>query len=201
MDKKVKQKQAGRWDEYVQKTKQVKETATGSLDAPKSAWHKRETRLCYTGWKMPDNKITDNRCRRYIRITDEESWRMIDEIATHDGYNSFNKIINDALFYGLPILRDKVVGGTVTEEERNSLMQPRTSGSTKEEFYAVLTRLLKETVMNIAINKSILSSLFNFISETSQDEKIIKKLNDGLLADTPEYLEQFEADGIKNLRK
>ena len=43
---------------------------------------------------MSDNKITDNRCRRYIRITDEESWRIIDEIATHDGYNSFNKIIN-----------------------------------------------------------------------------------------------------------
>ena len=52
---------------------------------------------------------------------------MIDEISTYGGYNSFNKIINDALFYGLPVLRDKVVGGTVTEEERNSLMQPRTS--------------------------------------------------------------------------
>ena len=150
---------------------------------------------------MPDNKITDNRCRRYIRITDEESWRIIDEISTHDGYNSFNKIINDALFYGLPILRDKVVGGMVTEEERNSLIQPRTSGSTQEEFYAVLTRLLSETVLNVAINKSILSSLFSFISETFQGEEIIKKFNDGKLADTPEYLEQFEAEGIKNLRK
>lgn len=126
---------------------------------------------------------------------------MIDEIATHDGYNSFNKIINDALFYGLPILLDKVGGGMVTEEERNSLMQPRTSGSTQEEFYAVLTRLLSETVLNITINKSILSSLFNFISDKYSGEEIIKKLNNGLLADTPEYLEQFEAEGIKNLRK
>ena len=32
--------------------------------------------LCPTGGKMPDNKVTDNRCRRYIRITDEESWRI-----------------------------------------------------------------------------------------------------------------------------
>lgn len=151
---------------------------------------------------MPDNKITDNRCRRYIRINDEESWRIIDEISKGDGYNSFNKIINDALFYGLPVLRDKVVGGTVTEEERNSLMQPRTSGSTKEEFYATLTRLLKETVLNITINKSILSSLFNFISDKySGEQGIIQKFNNGLLADTPEYLEQFEAEGIKNLRK
>ena len=151
---------------------------------------------------MADNKITDNRCRRYIRITDEESWRLIDEISTHDGYNSFNKIIKDALFYGLPVLRDKVVGGTVTEEERNSLIQPRTSGSTQEEFYAVLTRLLSETVLNITINKSILSSLFNFISEKySGEQGIIQKFNNGLLADTPEYLEKFEAEGIKNLRK
>lgn len=126
---------------------------------------------------------------------------MIDEISKGDGYNSFNKIINDALFYGLPVLLDKVVGGMVTEEERNSLMQPRTSGSTQEKFYAVLTKLLSETVLNITINKSILSSLYNFISEISQDEEIVKKLNSGLLADTPEYLEQFEAEGIKNLRK
>ena len=150
---------------------------------------------------MPGNKMTDNRCRRYIRISDEESWRMIDEIATYGGYNSFNKIINDALFYGLPILRDKDVGGIVTEAEKENLVAPRKSGSTAEEFYATLTRLLSETVLNITINKSILSSLYNFISEISQGEEIIKKFNDGQLADTPEYLEQFEAEGIKNLRK
>ena len=151
---------------------------------------------------MPDNKITDNRCRRYIRITDEESWRMIDEISTHDGYNSFNKVINDALFYGLPILRDKVVGGMVTEEERNSLMQPRKSGSTQEEFYAVLTRLLSETVLNVTINKSILSSIYNFLSEKyASDRELIKDFNTGLLADTPEYLGSYEAEGIKRLRR
>ena len=151
---------------------------------------------------MPDNKRTDNRCRRYIRITDEGSWSMIDEISAHDGYNSFNKIINDALFYGLPILRDKVVGGMVTEEERENLVAQRKSGSTQEEFYVVLTRLLSETVLNITINKSILSSLFNFISDKySGEQGTIQKFNNGQLADTPEYLEQFEAEGIKNLRK
>lgn len=89
----------------------------------------------------------------------------------------------------------------MTEEERNSLMQPRKSGSTDEEFYATLTRLLSETVLNVTINKSILSSLFNFISEKYSDEEIIKKFNGGQLADTPIYLEQFEVEGIKNLRK
>lgn len=89
----------------------------------------------------------------------------------------------------------------VTEEEKENLVAPRKSGSTDEEFYATLTRLLRETVLNVTINKSILSSLFNFISEKHSDEEIIKKLNSGLFADTPEYLEKFEAEGIKNLRK
>ena len=139
--------------------------------------------------------------QRHIRIADSEMIEQIERLTKFPGYESANKVINEALFYGMPILYEKLTGGMVTEEERNSLIQPRTSGSTQEEFYAVLTRLLNETVLNVAINKSILSSLFNFISETFQGEEIIKKLNNGLLADTPEYLEQFEAEGIKNLRK
>ena len=99
-------------------------------------------------------------------------------------------------------LTDKTRWDELTEEERNSLIQPRTNGSTQEEFYAVLTKLLSETVLNVAINKSILSSLYNFISDKySGEQGIIQKFNNGLLADTPEYLEQFEAEGIKNLRK
>ena len=139
--------------------------------------------------------------QRHIRIADSEMIEQIERLTKFPGYESANKVINEALFYGMPILYEKLTGGMVTEEERNSLIQPRTSGSTQEEFYATLTRLLKETVLNISINKSILSSIYNFISETSQDEEIVKKLNGGLLADTPEYLEQFEAEGIKNLRK
>lgn len=139
--------------------------------------------------------------QRHIRIADSEMIEQIERLTKLPGYESANKVINEAIFYGMPILYEKLTGGMVTEEERNSLIQPRTSGSTQEEFYAVLTRLLRETVLNVTINKSILSSLFNFISETFQGEEIIKKLNNGLLADTPEYLEQFEVEGIKNLRK
>ena len=139
--------------------------------------------------------------QRHIRIADSEMIEQIERLTKFPGYESANKVINEALFYGMPILYEKLTGGMVTEEERNSLIQPRTSGSTQEEFYATLTRLLSETVLNITINKSILSSIYNLISETSQGEEIIKKFNNGLLADTPEYLEQFEAEGIKNLRK
>ncbi len=140
--------------------------------------------------------------QRHIRIADSEMIEQIERLTKLPGYESANKVINEAIFYGMPILYEKLTGGMVTEEERNSLIQPRTSGSTQEEFYAVLTRLLRETVLNVTINKSILSSLYNFISEKYPDEQgIIQKFNNGLLADTPEYLEHFEAEGIKNLRK
>ena len=139
--------------------------------------------------------------QRHIRIADSEMIEQIERLTKLPGYESANKVINEALFYGMPILYEKLTGGMVTEEEKENLVAPRKSESTDEEFYATLRRLLSETVLNVAINKPILSSLFNFISETFQGEEIIKKLNNGLLADTPEYLEQFEAEGIKNLRK
>ena len=140
--------------------------------------------------------------QRHIRIADIEMIEQIERLTKLPGYESANKVINEALFYGMPILYEKLTGGMVTEEEKEDLVAPRKSGSTDEEFYAALTRLLNETVLNVTINKSILLSLFNFISEKYSDEQgIIQKFNNGLLADTPEYLEQFEAEGIRNLRK
>ena len=99
-------------------------------------------------------------------------------------------------------IRIKLYGGTVTEEEKISLVKPRKRGSKDEELNAVTVQLLRETVLNATINKSILSSIFNFICEKCSDERdIIKEFNTGLLADTPEYLVSFEAEGIKKLRR
>ena len=140
--------------------------------------------------------------QRHIRIADSEMIEQIERLTELPGYESANKVINEALFYGMPVLCEKLLGGAVTEEEKETLIAPRKSGSTDEEFYAVATRLLKETVLNVAINKSILSSIFNFICDKYSDERnIIKEFNTGLLADTPEYLGSFEAEGIKKLRR
>ena len=140
--------------------------------------------------------------QRHIRIADSEMIEQIERLTKLPGYESANKVINEALFYGMPVLCEKLLGGAVTEEEKETLIAPRKSGSTDEEFYAVATRLLKETVLNVAINKSILSSIFNFICDKYSDERnIIKEFNTGLLADTPEYLGSYEAEGIKKLRR
>ena len=140
--------------------------------------------------------------QRHTRIADSELNAEIERLMQQPGYESANKVINDALYYGLPILTEKIFGGAVTEEERLALSKPRESGSKEEEFYAVATRLLKETALNAAINKSILSSLYNFVSDVIDPHtKEAKNLNSGLMSDTPEYLEQFEAEGIRNLRR
>ena len=140
--------------------------------------------------------------QRHIRIADSELNAEIERLMQQPGYESANKVINDALYYGLPILTEKIFGGAVTEEERLALSKPRESGSKEEEFYAVATRLLKVTALNAAINQSILSSLYNFVSDVIDPHtKEAKNLNSGLMSDTPEYLEQFEAEGIRNLRR
>ena len=140
--------------------------------------------------------------QRHIRIADSELNAEIERLMQQPGYESANKVINDALYYGLPILTEKIFGGAVTEEERLALSKPRESGSKEEEFYAVATRLLKETALNAAINKSILSSLYNFVSDVIDPHtKEAKNLNSGLMSDTPEYLERYEAEGIKKLRR
>lgn len=120
-------------------------------------------------WRRGGEYVSEKRekigVQRHIRIADSELNAQIERLIQQPGYESANKVINDALYYGLPILTERIFGGAVTEEERLALSKPRESGSREEEFYAVATRLLKETALNAAINKSILSSIYNFIKE------------------------------------
>ena len=150
--------------------------------------------------KKPRGRPVKVGVEKLIRITDSDLADQINSLMQDGGYGNFNKVISDALFYGLPILREKLVGGAVTEEERIALFKP--SGSREEEFYAVATRLMREIALNAAINKSILSSLYNFIYEiTDPRSKEAKAFYGGRMSDTPEYLEQFETEGIKTVRK
>ena len=140
--------------------------------------------------------------QRHIRIADSEMNEQIDRLTKQPGYESANKVINEALFYGLPILAEKICGETVTQEERVALTMLRKSGSKEENFYAVVVQLLREIVLNVTINKSILSSLYNEKSETlAGNRDRAKRFDNGLMGDTPAYLERYEAEGIKKLRR
>ena len=101
---------------------------------------------------------------KHIRITDSDLTDKINLLMKIPGYGNFNKVINEALFYGLPILAEKIGGDAVTQEERAALTTPRKIGSREEKFYA-------------------------------------NRFDSGLMSDTPEYLERYEAEGIKKLRR
>ena len=140
--------------------------------------------------------------QRHIRIVDSEMNEQIDRLTQQPRYGSANKVINEALFYGLPILAEKICGEPVTQEERVALTMLRKSGSKEENFYAVVVQLLREIVLNVTINKSILSSLYNEKSETlAGNRDRAKRFDNGLMGDTPAYLERYEAEGIKKLRR
>lgn len=147
--------------------------------------------------------VKDKRARRYIRITDEDSWKLIDEIAEEGKYkNSFNQIINDALYYGLPLLHKSLFGETELSENESAEQRNGTEKISNGEYNAVIVRLLKEIVLNATINKSILSSIYNAKElEYSHSAVPGEKFAQGLLSDTPEYLQGYEMRGLKNLNK
>ena len=154
---------------------------------------------CGTGeGKRPRGRPVKVGVEKHIRITDTQTANRIDALIARG--SNFNKVVNDALFYGLPILYEKTVGG-VTDAERRALTGEGQTGTAEDAFYATLMRLLKEIVLNVTINKSILSSLYHAAGAGLMGVKLKENFQSGLLSDTPEYLEQYEAEGIKNLRR
>lgn len=146
------------------------------------------------------NEKTGNRQRRYIRITDQSLWEIIDEIMTLPQYqNSFNKVINDALFYGLESLRQSLFGEARIEEIPG---QPQAPQSAEDEFYFKVVALLKEIVVNMTMNKSMLCSLFN-ASVLAYNHKAIdgNKFQKGAYRDTPDYLVEYEIQALKDTQK
>ena len=142
---------------------------------------------------------------RHIRITDLDMLKQIDEIMECPQYKSFSKVINDALFYGLPVLR-KELFGEVTIDEQPTPTRPQINGSRiDDELFDTIVRLLKETVLNVTINKSILSSLFHDMARMNKVLQLGDDMNDmyeqGLMSDTPDYLYDYETDGLKKLRR
>lgn len=57
-------------------------------------------------------------------------------------------------------------------------------------------------ITKILSGKSILSSLYHEKSEEiAKDRDRANRFDSGLMSDTPEYLERYEAEGIKKLRR
>ena len=62
-------------------------------------------------------------------------------------------------------------------------------------------RQLKEVILNVTINKSLLSSLFNAKARELNGKSVSGgKFTDGRYSETPEYLSVYELAGIRDLR-
>lgn len=140
--------------------------------------------------------ITDRRARRYIRIIDELKWEYIDRIMQRGEYRkSFNKVINDALDYGLPQLL-KVAYGEIEEEGLPSTEPQVITHEIKfidEDLSAEIVDLLEEVLLNALLTKSIVASLFNErvkqLGGCSVKSQVFER---GDLRDTPPYLAEHE---------
>ena len=152
---------------------------------------------------MNRNKTTtENRQRRYIRITDEDMWAKIDKIMTLDKYSkSFNKVIVDALYYGLDALSDRLFGTAEVERPAETPPERRADG-VQEEYFLEIVQLLKELIIGVTINKSMLCSLYNERERALNKEGVSgKKFSEGRYAETPDYLSDYEIRSLRALRK
>ncbi len=140
---------------------------------------------------------------RHIRIWDTILLEQIDRIMGYPEYKSFSKVINGALFYGLPKILERLDGKEkITLPEVEEPRRPvRQASIIDEEFYGVIVRLLREIVLNVVINKSILSSLFNGKCMEYKGCRVPELFEQGLMSDTPDYLEQFELEQLKKMRR
>ncbi|MCM1441526.1 MAG: hypothetical protein NC131_20315, partial [Roseburia sp.] len=115
-------------------------------------------RLLLGGKFMRGERNTDRNVRKFITINDLSLWEQIDKVMTLPSYEkSFNRVINHALEFGLPLLVKSAFGEIDYEEERKQFEAEHTK---EEEFYGQVVRLFRETIMNLLINKTMLCSLF-----------------------------------------
>lgn len=150
--------------------------------------------------KKPRGRPVKVGVEKHIRITDGIMAERINELIAAPQYGNFNKVINDALFYGLPVLYEKVFGDSLADIEFVE-KEKTDSGTAEEEFNAVVIRLLREIVLNATINKSLLSSLFNDRSYELEGKSRKRNFDSGTMSDTPDYLSRYEIEGIKSLRR
>lgn len=142
---------------------------------------------------------------KHIRIADDEINKQIVRILELPEYKTFNQVVNDALFYGLPVLCEKLFGEATLSVEERAPVPPTIRQNfcgLDEKSFDVLVRLLKETVLNVTINKSILSSLFHGKSLEYKGCKVdAENFENGLISDTPDYLYDYELEGLKKMRR
>ena len=142
----------------------------------------------------------EKRSRRYIRISDENLWETIDEIMSLKENSSFNKVVNDALIFGLPELHKRLFDVIEIDGENKSYVIPKEYGEDALRFQ--LVRLLRESIANQMSIKALLCSIFNAVSEQlhGRDANAAKFENGGY-RQTPDFVVLQESKMLKDAGK
>jgi len=142
---------------------------------------------------------TNKNTRKFISIPDEKKWEQIERIMSLPQYEkSFNRVINNALDYGLPLLI-KAEFGEIDEEAEEKIYS--TVHSKDEEFYGQVVRLFKEMIMNQVITKAIVSSLFEAKSLELKHKPVnAEAFVTGCFQDTPQFAEDYEMRTLRELK-
>ena len=141
-------------------------------------------------------KEVDKGADKHIRITDVSLCEKIDDILRLPNYKSFNKVINDALWYGLDELHRKLFGDKKANEEPPQENAANVNGENMKE----LKLLLREIILNETLNKQMLSALYRAKSMELRGMAISGKLfEDGRMCETPECLAETELRELSKL--
>ena len=124
---------------------------------------------------------------------------MIDRLMELPMYKkSFNKVIADALDYGLP----RLLNNDMQEESGEKEGKQDKQDIVLELYLSKTVQLLKEIIINATINKSLLCSLFEARSLELNGERVSgKNFKEGKFRDTPQYLAAYEMRALQKLRE
>ena len=153
---------------------------------------------------MRGERNTDKNTRKFISISDMEKWEQIDELMSMPKYEkSFNKVINEALDYGLPLLLKEAKGEVTYESEEEKYNEKQLEMYYRlDELLMEIVGLVEEVVLSETMCKSMVCSLFNEkVQELGKETTNGRKLKEGDFRDTPEYLESYERRELRELNE
>ena len=151
---------------------------------------------------MRGERNTDKNTRKFISISDMEKWEQIDELMSMPKYEkSFNKVINDALDYGLPLLLKAEKGEVTYESEKEKYDEKKVEMYYRlDKLIMEIVGLVEEVVLNETMCKSMVCSLFNEkVQELGEKTTNGRMLKEGDFRDIPEYLESYEKRSLREL--
>ncbi|MDR1939645.1 MAG: hypothetical protein LBQ40_02475 [Clostridiales bacterium] len=143
-------------------------------------------------------KNSDRGTAKFIRIRNEKMWEVIDRLSALDKYKSnFNKLVNDALMYGLPKLYAAEFG--ISEQEETPKPE-QSGGDIVGDSFLKIVRLLREVIINENINKSIVCSLFQVKELELEGTAEGKQFGKGYFQEAPDFLSDYEIRELRKLR-